>query len=151
MTKHYTPTTEVPDFEDFRPYPATLQAIEHIQAREEYGGGPRLQLTWRLQNGTTLLDFVSFKLGFQQGGSPSKMRSLLNAVANRPKHGAVEWIDDDSLEFKFPESESTWMLREGETQVIIRGQNAVSYSPTGEEIKRFRINLYERADETVPF
>lgn len=150
MTRQYAPSDSQKgvDLKDYDKYTATLQDLEGINGSPEYGGGRRLQITWRLEDGSTLRDFLGFKTGLTQGNEPSKMRTLLNAIAGRKPHAPIEWVDDETLEFKFPENDTVWQLSQAQN-VAFRGKNTVKYSQTGEEISSYRISGYESVD--IPF
>jgi hypothetical protein len=142
MTRRFAQTGErAEDLEDFKVYHASLADLEMLEGNPEYGGGKRLKITWRLDSGLTLLDFLSFKIGSMPGGEPAKMRTLLNAIGGRARHEPIEWVDDDTLDFKFPDRDLTYRITD-QAEVDLRGRTQVTYSPSGEEIRRFRITEY---------
>jgi hypothetical protein len=150
MTRQYAPSDTKRDvgLKDYERYTATLADMEGIVSSPEYGGGKRLQITWKLEDGSTLRDWLGFKTGLTQGNEPSKMRTLLNAIAGRKPHAPIEWVDDETLDFKFPDDDTTWQISRAD-KVAFRGKNNVKFSQTGEEISSYRITTYESAD--IPF
>jgi hypothetical protein len=128
---------------DFDPLHAGLNEL----TLEEGNFGTQLKLVWRLTDekfgDQWVWDYVSLKLGKNNSGQASKLRKLLNALMGQPEVGEV-WFDDVSFEYGIGEDGPvSGMLKLGETEVILRGQNQPDKNdPTA---TRFRVTTYQSA------
>lgn len=97
-----TPTVGV-DLEDDKLYVGTLHSKPKIEksTNPQYPDD-RLVVDWALNmDGGTVRDWLSLKLGVNAtNGQPSKLRSMLNAIAEKPKDAEL-WFDPETLEWGY--------------------------------------------------
>lgn len=86
----------------------------------EYGGEDRLTIDWELEDGDTLRDWISLRLGKQQNGTVSKLRMLLNALSDKPRDAEIKWFDSDTLEWSYDGDKPFNKISEG-MEVLFRG------------------------------
>lgn len=81
---------------NYEGYRARLADINWSRTRPEYGDEKRLVLDWELVDlGGSVRDYLNLKLGRQQSGQVSKLRQLLNALAERSETAEIAWFNDD--------------------------------------------------------
>lgn len=137
-----TPTNHTVDsLRDWEPYEAELAEFSLTEGAAQYGGELRLQVSWLLEDGTSLRDWMALRLGQRQGGGVSKLRGLLNALAGRPESDRIEWFDTDTWAWSYDGQHPQHHLAAGQ-RVILRGRK--EERPDGEGL-RFRVVAYQPA------
>lgn len=142
-------TSEVADLEDFEPYQVTLQSVTKSTGAEQYGSQPQLEVTWQLEDSTTVRDWPALKLGkSRDSGKVSKLRAMLNAIAGKPEAAEIAWFDDETFEWSYDGETAVARLTEG-LPVIVRGKN-VEKVVDGESQLRYRIQAYQPIKRSKP-
>lgn len=96
-----TPSTVVDlGLEDDEPYVGLLVSAEFKKSNKaDYPD--QVLVKWELRQGGILWDYIGISLGLQAATKqPSKLRQLLNALAERPKDAEV-WFDGGTLEWGY--------------------------------------------------
>ncbi|HZU16528.1 MAG TPA: hypothetical protein VFD01_08050 [Candidatus Dormibacteraeota bacterium] len=138
--------TQIDHLTDWEPYLAQVREWALVDGAPQYGGEPRLQVTLALEDGSTLKDWMSLRLGQRQGGGVSKLRSFLNALARRPESTRIEWFDTEDLSWSYDGRTAHGRLQQGQW-VILRGRR--EERPDGEGA-RFRVITYQPAPTPAP-
>ncbi len=138
------------DLKDYEAYEAVLaEDPKPSQGSEQFGSERRLELSWELQDGTLLRDWLGLRLGRQSGGQVSKLRSLLNAACERKDSEAVAWFDDETFEWGYSsDGPPANKLQKSVTRVQLRGKTISKFDAEGHEHRTFRITVYQ---STIPF
>ena len=140
------------DLEEDKPYKGTLRKPEGTgivkgwfsKGNEEYGTDLRLTIDWELNlDAGRVRDWVAIKLGDNVStGKPSKLRQMLNALAEKPPETEV-WFDDETLEWGYnmddPKSAAYARLTEG-MEVMFKGE----YRKNQKGGRRYAITGYKR-------
>lgn len=135
-------TIELPDVGDLEPVIATLRKVEIVDSEYDTVNG-QMQLEWELEDGkhTRQRDWMGFTTGAQPTGEVAKFRQLASAVTGTPL-SEEPWIDSDTLEFGYGDSETAEALGTiaGDGNIKIQLRGAV-VSKNG--IDRFKVKYYE--------
>jgi hypothetical protein len=126
-----------------RPYAARLKAWEPTVG--SYNGNPerRIIVDWELIDaGGSVRDWLGCRLGQQHTGQVSKLRRMLNALADEPESTAIDWFDDESGEWAY-EGEEVHSLRPGVDRLNVLGKIVPLANGQG---LRFQIEIYEPDD-----
>lgn len=92
------------DLKEDEPYLAVLVAAKVVPSKKE-GWAPQIEIDWELRQGGKLRDWVGFGLT-SKDKKPTKMRMLLNALAEKPKATDC-WFDPDTLEWGYDMEEDS--------------------------------------------
>lgn len=84
--------------EDDQQYVGVLVSAKVVKSKIE-GWQPQLEVDWELRQGAKLRDWLGLGLTLPNK-QPTKMRELLNAIAEKPK-GEDLWWDADTLEWGY--------------------------------------------------
>lgn len=115
-------TLDLTVLEDDEPYRGVLKKPKDgwlSKGSAEYGGEDRLTIDWELEDGETVRDWISLRLGKQQNGTVSKLRMLLNALSEKPRDTEVKWFDSETLEWSYDDKPFN-QIAEG-MEVLFRG------------------------------
>jgi hypothetical protein len=137
-----TPSTGSVNLErlvDHDPYHATLTEFAWTSSSPQYGSEPRLELTWQLDDSTTVKDWLSLKLGRQQDGTPSKLRQLLNGIVGESPIAEIKWFDTDTLEWSYADDIPYARLELG-FEITLRGVH--KERPDGQGL-RYGVTTYQ--------
>ena len=137
------------DLEEDKPYKGTLRKAADgpwIQTTKDgqYAGQQQLVVDWELNlDAGRVRDWVGIKLGDNVStGKPSKLRQMLNALAEKPADTEV-WFDADTLEWGYdvddPKSAPYAKLTEG-MEVMFKGE----YRKNKAGRRRYAITGYKR-------
>ena len=128
MTRTKGPNRTDLGLEDDHPYRGILHkpAEGWLQLGDpKYGDAKRLVVEWEISNGKTVRDWMSQSVGMTAANKPSKLRQLLNALAENPTDAEL-WWDPDSLEWGYDlerdDSPAYAQLAEG-MAVVFKGEN----------------------------
>lgn len=138
--------TNLEQLVDYEPYPAVLQEIAWTEGSPQYGSEQRLELTWELEDGTSLRDWIAPRLGRQRNGQVAKLRALLNALGQQPEQADIAWFDDETLEWSY-DGDTPYLALEVGLEVIIRGKVEDRADGSG---LRFRILNYQAPQTVIP-
>src|SRR5262245_15291041 len=127
---------------DYDPYVFRLKAIDWQQSDPKFSKNGetemRMIVDWEMVEDPDLSirDWLSLRLGRQQNGQVSKLRMLLNAVAQQPESSDIAWFDDESLEWSYDGDHVACKLDQG-LEVIIRGKRVEKVGDDGQKKVRF--------------
>jgi hypothetical protein len=85
--------------EDDSVYQGVLLTAKKAPSNKE-GYPDQVVIEWELRQGAILKDYIGLSLGLTAAKQPSKLRQLLNALAEKPKDAEV-WFDVDTLEWGY--------------------------------------------------
>lgn len=150
-------TIDLTTLEDDEPIHGILKKPKDgwfTQGSAEYGGEDRLTIDWELEDGETIRDWVSLRLGKStKTGQVSKLRMLLNALGEKPRDSWV-WFNNETLEWGYDEQDIAMKnpyakVTEG-LEVIFRGVHGTKQDGSG----KFTIQKYapvkSKASEKKP-
>lgn len=140
-------------------YDGTLPELDPIEVvlksvvvapDEKFGSGPRAALVWETieHEQQQIFDWASVKLGKNNSGQVSKMRSIINAIEGRPTDAEIAGIDDETLEYALDGSAIDGAVKAG-VRVVVRGEN-VTKDANGEPLTFFRVKHYKPVQKPVP-
>lgn len=141
ITPNSGSTLDLTVVEDDEPYKGTLTKPKDgwlSKGAAEYGGEDRLTIDWKLDDGESIRDWISLRLGKQQNGTVSKLRMLLNALSDKPRDTEVKWFDSESLEWGYEDDKPYNKIEEG-MEVVFRGVHGTKQDGTG----KFTIQKYQ--------
>ena len=131
-----------PQLNDDEYYVGVLK-VAKVEPSKIKGWDPQLMVEWELSQGATLRDYIAIRLGIGKDGKPSKLRQLLNVLAEKPKDAEL-WFDDESLEWGYDMAAGAAafaVLHEG-LAVQFRG---AMRPPDGKGVRRYKIDGYRAA------
>ena len=137
-------TVDLTQLEDQEPYKVRIKEVRDIEEREYEGKTHRrIPIVWELADDpdVTLLDWFGLTLNNQGNGQISKLRQLLNAIAQRPKDTPIQWFDDDDNSWSYDGVNPDCALTIG-LEVILRGESRDRKDGQG---RRFAITSYQAA------
>jgi hypothetical protein len=143
--------TDLGEIKDYEPYRMLITGIDWDESdHPQYGHQRRMVVDFASPDDEsfTVRDWISPRLGRQQNGQVSKLRQLLNAVAGQPPATEIAWFDDETLEWSY-DGQTPYAKLEQDFEVIVRGQVAEKETDQGKQ-RRYRINIYQKADEPPP-
>ena len=130
--------------EDQEPYKVRLKEVVGI-VESVYQGkkSRRLEVTWEMADDSdvTLKDWLGVTLNPMADGRVSKLRQLLNAIAQRPKDTQVSWFDDEDYSWSYDGDTPDCTLTVG-LEAVMRGESRERSDGQG---KRFSITSYQSA------
>jgi len=91
-------TSQFAELKEDEPYLAVLASAKVVPSKKE-GWADQVELDWELRQGGKLRDWVGYSLTAKDK-KPTKMRQLLNAIAEKPK-GTDCWFDSETLEWGY--------------------------------------------------
>lgn len=135
-----TGTFDPESFVDYEPYRVQLKTIAFSESSPQYGSEKRLELTWDMEDGQDLRDWVGLRLGKQQSGQVSKLRMLLNALSEKPEATEVAWFDDETLEWSYTKDGAPFRKLGAGVEVVVRGKVTDKADGSG---RRFQVTAYQ--------
>ena len=112
--------------EDDEPYVGSLSwPTDGPWSESTLNGKTSTQLTvdWVCEDGNRVRDWIGLRLGkSSKTGQVSKLRMLLNSLADKPRDTPVSFFDTDTLEWGYDDNKAFAKLREG-LVVVFRGIN----------------------------
>jgi hypothetical protein len=82
-------------------YVGVLVTAAKVKSKSAQYPEDQIQIDWEMRQGAKQRDWLSLKLGMNKStGQPSKLRQLLNALAEKPKDAEL-WFDADTLEWGY--------------------------------------------------
>ena len=87
------------DLEDDEWYRAVLVSAKRAPSKKE-GYKDQIEVEWEGRQGLKLRDWIAIAVGQTKDGTPSRLRQLLNALAEKPRAEEL-WFDPDSLEWGY--------------------------------------------------
>ena len=124
---------------DDEPYKGVLKKPKEgwfTKGSAEYGGEDRLTVDWETEDGDSIRDWISLRLGKQQNGTVSKLRMLLNALSDKSRDTEIKWFDSDTLEWSYDDKPFN-KITEG-MEVVFRGVQGVKQDGN----RKFTIQKY---------
>jgi hypothetical protein len=100
LTRLTPDTTPQVDLEDDQLYRAVLVRFSIAKSKNPAYPDDRLEVELEGKQGLKMRDWIGLKLGERSDGSVSKLRQLLNALAEKPKDAEV-WFDPSSFEWGY--------------------------------------------------
>ena len=91
-------TSQFSDLKEDEPYFAIIQIAKVVPSKKE-GWAPQVEVDLELRQGGKLRYWIGFGLT-SKDKKPTKMRQLLNAIAEKPKATDC-WFDPDTLEWGY--------------------------------------------------
>lgn len=142
--------TDLSQLKDYDPYRVQIAKVDTERGSAEYGSELRLVLDLAFTDDPTftIRDWISMRLGRQQNGQVSKLRMLLNAIAQQPEATEIAWFDDESLEWSYDGDSAFAKVEEG-FEVIVRGKVTEKQTDQGPK-RRYAINAYQPATDEKP-
>jgi hypothetical protein len=92
--------------EDDKLYAASIKSAVIVKSDNPKYPDDQLKLTLLNGGSDEVVDYLSIKLGIRADGSVSKLRQLLNALAEKERDAEV-WFDKDTLEWGYDMREGT--------------------------------------------
>jgi hypothetical protein len=86
------------DLKDEEPYLGVLAGVKNVKSKKE-GWSDQLEIDFELRQGGKLRDWMGYGLTTKDK-KPSRLRQLLNAIAEKPKATDC-WFDADTLEWGY--------------------------------------------------
>jgi hypothetical protein len=82
-------------------YQGVLSSAKKVKSKNAQYPEDQIEVDWELRQGVKQRDWLSLRLGIQAATKqPSKLRQLLNALAEKPKDAEL-WFDADTLEWGY--------------------------------------------------
>ncbi len=100
-----TTTTKAPpppdDVEDDEYYRGVLISAKKVKSTNPQYPDDQIEVVWEGRQGWKPKDWIAIRLGVNAStGSPSRLRQLLNAAAEKPKDTEL-WFDAETLEWGY--------------------------------------------------
>jgi hypothetical protein len=139
-------TIDLTQIEEHEPYKMTLKKVEAVPGAAQYGGRKRLQIDWEFEGGDndSVRDWTGIAVNTSRTtGKVSKLRSLLNAITDKPENTVIEWFDDETFEWSYVKDGPAYAKLAPGIQVIVRGVFKDGKDPDGNPTKRYSITTFQ--------
>lgn len=143
ITPNSGSTLDLTTLEDDEPYKGVLKKPKDgwfSTGAAEYGSEERLTVDWVLEDGESIRDWISLRLGKStKTGAVSKLRMLLNALSEKPRDTEIVGFTTETLEWEYEVGKPFNKITEG-MEVIFRGVKGFKADGTTE---KFTIQKYQ--------
>lgn len=140
MTRLGPPAGGSLGLEDDSTYQGVLVTAKKAKSNKE-GYPDQVVIEWELRQGAILKDYIGLSLGLGPTKQPSKLRQLLNALAEKPKDEEV-WFDVDTLEWGYDmngeDSTPAYAVLRPGMLVMFKGENRKTATGTFYKITGYK-------------